>query len=175
LHDLDLTLQKVDINVYFSLTLSYNWRIVMTSLIRNKTFDRQLFILSAGLLLQAHSAFAGDSSGDAQAQARGLLEAPSVNHTVSVDSFTATQANGRVASRRDPQEQARDLLLGKPEEGSVAQSAIALDATQNGARSISAQDRRAYIDPQESARRVILGYGAPASSRNHNPIVKKPT
>jgi hypothetical protein len=155
--------------------MSHNWRIAMTSLIRNKTFDRQLFILSAGLLLQAHSVFAGDSIGDAQAQARGLLEAPSVNHAVSVDSFTATQANGRVAPRPDAQEQARDSLLGKPEEGGVAQSAIALDATQDGARSISAQDRRAYIDPQELARRVILGSGEPASSTSHTPVAKKPT
>jgi hypothetical protein len=147
----------------------------MTSLIRNKTFGRQLFILSAGLLLQAHSAFAGDSIGDAQAQARGLLEAPTVNHVASIDGFAATQANGRVAPRPDSQEQARDILLGKPERGSVSRSAIALDATRDGARSISAQDRRAYIDPQESARRVILGYGAPASSTNHKPIVKKPT
>jgi hypothetical protein len=150
----------------------------MTSLNRNKILDRRLFILSTGLLLQAHSAFAGDSIGDAQAQARGVVEAPIVNHVASVDGFTATQASGRVASRQDPQEQARDLLLGKPEEGSVTRSAIAADAAdaaEDGARSTSAQDRRAYIDPQESARRVILGSGAPASSTSHNPIVKKPT
>src|ERR1700730_14064079 len=118
----------------------------MTSLNRNKILDPRLFILSAGLLLQAHSAFAGDSIGDAQAQARSLLEAPIVNHVTSVDGFTATQASGPAASRRDPQEQARDLLLGKPEESSVTRSAIAVDATQDGARSTSAQDRRAYID-----------------------------
>jgi hypothetical protein len=147
----------------------------MTSLIRNKILDRRLFILSAGLLLQAHGAFAGDSIGDAQDQARALLEAPIVNHVLSVGGFTAAQANGRVASRPDAQEQAREVLSGKPEEGSVARSAIALDATKDGARSTSAQDRRAYIDPQESARRVILGSGAPASSTNHYPMVKKPT
>jgi hypothetical protein len=69
---------------------------------------------------------------------------------------------GHVAYRPDPQEQARALLLGKPEEGSVAQSAIAANSTRDGAQSISAQDRRAYTDPQESARRMILGPGAPA-------------
>ena len=98
----------------------------MTSLFRNKFFDRQLFILTAGLLLDAHS-----------------------------------------ASRPDPQEQARALLLGKPEEGSVAQSAIALNSTRDGALSISAQDRRAYTDSQESARRMILGPGAPAIASRH--------
>jgi hypothetical protein len=50
----------------------------------------------------------------------------------------------------------------RPEEGSVAQSAIALNSTRDGAQSISAQDPRAYTDPQESARRMILGPGAPA-------------
>jgi hypothetical protein len=134
----------------------------MTSLVRNKLFDRPLFILAAGLLLQAHSVLASDSIGDAQAQARALLDPPVVSRVMSVDAFTAAQANGHVASRSDPQEQARALLLGKPEEGSVARSAIALNSTRDGAQSISAQDPRAYTDPQESARRMILGPGAPA-------------
>ena len=129
----------------------------MTSLIRNKLFDRQLLILTAGLLLQAHSVFASDSIGDAQAQARALLDPPVVSRVMSVDGFTATQPNGHVASRPDPQEQARALLLGKPEEGSVVQSA----------QSMSAQDRRAYTDPQEAARRMILGPGAPATASRH--------
>jgi hypothetical protein len=141
---------------------THHWRIVMTSLIRDKLFDRQLLILTAGLLLQAHSAFASNSIGDAQAQARALLDPPVVSRVMSVDGFTATRANGHVASRPDPQEQARALLLGKPEESSVAQSAIALNSTRDGAQSISAQDRRAHTDPQESARRMILGPGAPA-------------
>jgi len=139
----------------------------MTSLVRNKLFDRQLFILTAGLLLQAHSVFASDSIGDAQAQARALLDPPVVSRVMSVDGFTATQANGHVASRPDPQEQARALLLGKPEKGSAAQSAIALDSTRDGEQSISAQDRRAHTDPQESARRMILGPGAPAIAARH--------
>jgi hypothetical protein len=140
---------------------THHWRIAMTSLIRNKLFDRQLLILTAGLILQAHSAFASDSTGDAQAQARALLDPPVVSRVMSVGGFTATQADGHVAYRPDPQEQARALLLGKPEEGSVAQSAIAPNSTRDGAQSISAQDRRAYTDPQESARRMILGPGAP--------------
>ena len=136
----------------------------MTSLVRNKLFDRQLFILTAGLLLQAHSVFASDSIGDAQAQARALLDPPVVSRVMSV---TATQASGHAASPSDPQEQARALLLGKPEKGSAAQSAIALDSTRDGEQSISAQDRRAHTDPQESARRMILGPGAPAIAARH--------
>lgn len=135
----------------------------MTSLIRIKFVDRQLFMLTAGLLLHAHSAFANDSIGDAQGQARALLDPPVFSRVMSVDGFTATQANGHAASRPDSQEQARALLLGKPEEGSVAQSAIALNSTRVGAQSISALDRRAYTDPQEAARRMILGPGASAS------------
>jgi hypothetical protein len=136
----------------------------MTSLVRNKLFDRQLFILAAGLLLQTHSVFAGDSMGDAQAQARALLDPPVVSRVMSV---TAAQASDHAASRSDPQEHARALLLGKPEKGSVAQSAIALKSTRDGAQSISAQNRRAHTDPQESARRMILGPGAPAIAARH--------
>jgi hypothetical protein len=130
----------------------------MISLIRNKFVDRQLFILTAGLLLQAHSAFASDSTADAQAQARALLDPPVVSRVMSVDGFADAQANAHVASRPDPQEQARALLLGKPEEGS---------AVRHGAQSISAQDRRAHTDPQETARRMILGPGAPAIASRH--------
>jgi hypothetical protein len=136
----------------------------MTSLVRNKLFDRQLLILAAGLLLQAHSVFASDSIGDAQAQARALLDPPVVSRVTSV---TATQASDHPAFRSDPQGQARALLLGQPEKGSVAQSAIALKSTRDGAQSISAQDRRAHTDPQESARRMILGPGAPAIAARH--------
>jgi hypothetical protein len=143
------------------------WRIAMTSLIRNKFLDRRLVILTAGLLLQAHSAFASDSTGDAQAQARALLDPPVVSRVMSVDGFTAAPANGRVASRPDPQEQARALLLGKAEEGSVGRSAIAIDSKRDAAKSISAQDRRAHTDPQESARRMILGPGVPAIASRH--------
>src|ERR1700719_3134767 len=143
---------------------THHRRIAMTSLVRNKLFDRQLFILAAGLLLQTHSVFASDSIGDAQAQARDLLDPPVVSRVISV---TATQASNHVASRSDPQEQARALLLGKPEKGSVAQSAIALKSTRDGVRSISAQDRRAHTDPQELARRMILGPGAPAIAARH--------
>jgi hypothetical protein len=142
---------------------THHRRISMTSLIRNKFVDRQLFMLTAGLLLQVHSAFANDSIGDAQAQARAVLDPPVVSRVMSVDGFIATQANGHAASRPDPQEQARALLLGKPEEGSVAQSAIALNSTRVGAQSVSALDRRAYTDPQEAARRMILGPDASAS------------
>jgi hypothetical protein len=145
----------------FSGSLSHHWRIAMTSLVRNKFLDRPLFILTAGLLLQAHTAFANDSAGNAQAQARAFLDPPVVSRAMSIDGFTATQADGHVASRPDPQGQARAFLLGKPEERSVVQSAIAPNSTRDGAQSISAQDRRAHTDPQESARRMILGPGAP--------------
>jgi hypothetical protein len=133
----------------------------MTSLIRNKSLDRQLFILTAGLLLHAHGVFASDSVGDAQAQARALLDRPVVSRVMSIDDSTAIQAKGHVVPRSDPQKEARALLLGKPEEGSVAQSAIAFDSTREGAQSISARDGRAYTDPQESARRMILSSSKP--------------
>jgi hypothetical protein len=47
----------------------------------NGTVNRQLFILSAGLLLQAHSAFASDPSNDVQAQAKAFFNPPAVAHS----------------------------------------------------------------------------------------------
>jgi hypothetical protein len=132
----------------------------MTTLTRTKTLNRRLFILSAGLLLQAHNVFASDSIGDAQAQARAFLDPAVVHHATNVEALATTQANNRVERRADAQELARALLLGKSTADSAAQSPAARSFAGKGTPSDSAQNRHAYSDPQEVARRMILGNGA---------------
>jgi hypothetical protein len=51
--------------------------------------------------------------------------------------------------------------LGQSKESGAAQTAIVGDSKALGAPSHSTQDRRAYSDPQEAARRMILGIGTP--------------
>jgi len=132
----------------------------MRSFIRNKTFGRRLILLSSGLLLATQSVIAAEPS-DAQAQARALLNPPVASHVISAETRTSTQANDRSATRPDAQAMARALLLGQSNESGAAQTAIVRDSKAEGAPSHSTQDRRAYSDPQEAARRMILGIGAP--------------
>jgi hypothetical protein len=117
-------------------------------------------VLSAGFLLQAHSAFANEPIGDAQARARALLDPPVVRHVIGVETSASTQANDR-AAHPDAQALARALLLGQSKESGAAQTAIVRDSKAPGAPSHSTQDRRAYFDPQEAARLMILGSGTP--------------
>ncbi len=138
----------------------------MTTLTRTKTLNRQLLILSAGLLLQAHSVFAGDSVGDAQAQARAFLDPAVVHHATTVGTLATTGANDRAAPRAGAQELAR-AFLDRSTAGNAAQTSSIRSSAGKGAPSGSAQNRRDDSDPQEAARRMILGSGArPAVSHS---------
>jgi hypothetical protein len=132
----------------------------MTTLNRKNTFNPQLFILSAGLLLQSHSAFASDPSNDAQAQARALLDPPVVHHVIAGQSSSETSANDPTRMTADAQELARALLSGKSITNGSVPLASARNAVEGGEQAVSDQDHRAYSDPQEAARRMILGLGA---------------
>ncbi len=131
----------------------------MTTLTRTKTLNRQLLILSAGLLLQAYSVFAGDSVGDAQAQARAFLDPAVVHHATTVGTLATTRANDRAAPHAGAQELAR-ALLDRSTAGYAAQPSSIRSAAGKGAPSGSAQNRHADSDAQEAARRMILGSGA---------------
>jgi hypothetical protein len=135
----------------------------VTALDYTKTFSRPLVILAAGLMLQAHSAFAGDPTGDAQAQARDLLNRPVAHHVIAVETSANSRANDRSTARADAQESARALLSGR----SFGTARSATVRVQEGAPSASAQDRHSYGDPQDAARRMILG--ATPSSRSQSP------
>jgi hypothetical protein len=117
--------------------------------------------LSAAFLLQAHSAFANDAIGDAQAQARALLDPPVLT---GAKIRVSTQPNDQSAAHPDAQALARALLLGRSNESGASQAAIVRHAKAPGTGSSSEQGRRAYANPEEAARRMILGSRAPAVS-----------
>jgi hypothetical protein len=124
-------------------------------------------VFSAGVLLQAHSAFASDPIGDAQNQARALLDPPAASHVISVETGTSVQVNNRVAPHADAQELARALLLGQSNESGAAKRGIVRDSKAPGTRPSSAQTQLAYSDPQEAAHRMILGIGERTVASTH--------
>jgi hypothetical protein len=125
-------------------------------------------VLSAVALLRAYSALAGEPIGDAQAQARALLNPPVASHVTSVEAGTSTQTSDHVAPRADAQEFARALLSGKPIDGNATRSSIVRNAAGEGTQSSSAQGRRVYsADAQEAAHRMILGIGEPVLTSTH--------
>jgi hypothetical protein len=149
----------------------------MITLNRRNTLKPQLFILSAGLLLQAHSALASDPNSDAQSQARALLDPPVVHHVIAGEFSSGTSTNDQSSVVADAQELARALLSGK----SISDGAVALSSARNAVearvQSASGQDHRSYRDPQEAARRMILGLAAPdvahsVASASESPAVK---
>jgi len=118
----------------------------MKSLIPAKTLGHSLALISAVFLLHANSVFAAEFVGDAQTQAQDLLSG-TVDGRARIVESQAIPSDSEQTSRLDPQEQARQLVLGKPKI-----SATPAVATRG--------DPRTYDDPQESARRMILGRGA---------------
>jgi hypothetical protein len=131
----------------------------MNSFIPVKTLKYGLVLISAAFLL-GNGVLAAEAAGDAQSQARDLLSGTVDGRAKVVDQLPATEADGVRAPGLDPQEQARQLILGKPissrlngpAAGLADTSAAPLESTQGG--------HRTYADPQELARRMILGSGA---------------
>jgi hypothetical protein len=149
----------------------------MITLNRKNIFNPQLLIFSAGLLLQAHRALASDPNSDAQTQARALLEPPVVHHVIAGEFSSGASANNQTRVVADAQELARALLSGKPISDGAAALASARNAHEERVQSVSGQDHRSYSDPQEAARRMILGLAAPAvahsvASASESPVVK---
>jgi hypothetical protein len=106
----------------------------MTTLNRKSTFNPQLCIFFAGLLLQAHRAFASDPSNDAQAQVRAFLDPPVVHHVIAAQGNASSPANDRTLMYQDAQQE-------RP----------VPDSDQN---------YRVSSDPQEAMRRMIRALGA---------------
>jgi len=100
---------------------------------------------------------------DAQQQARDLLTGSAIHQGTVAPSSPIIAVSEHSVSNVDPQEQARRLILGPPQAGTVIGTTIAL-ALVNPPLS----NRSAKSDPQELARRMILG----AQSAN-SPIPKR--
>jgi hypothetical protein len=126
---------------------SHNWRIIMNSPTSMKTLSRRLILISAAILINANTVLAADRIGDAQIQARDLLSGTVGGRSKIIDKSLAISADQK--SYPDPQEQARQLVLGKPSfDGPVSRELAALSAR---------RDARVHTDPLELARRMILG------------------
>ena len=123
----------------------------MISLNRSKALG--LVLATAGILLQAHNAFAADVPGDAQMQARDLLSGTGRSTAAKV--VDAKSADGAHALNAEPQDQARQIILGKPSGDRVAGRVTDSDLEMTSVGRV----RSAETDPQESARRMLQARG----------------
>jgi hypothetical protein len=142
-------------------------RFAMNPLIPAKTLGHGLVLISALFLLQANSALAAEAVGDAQRQAGDLLSGTVGGRAKMVDASRAIASASERTPSLDPQEQARQLILGKPNLGGTRGRPVALGAQINATPAVATRgNHRGYADPQESARRMILGYraGVPSDS-----------
>jgi hypothetical protein len=138
---------------------TYNWRIILKSFISSNTFGRRLMLASAGLLLCANGALAAEVVADAQMQARDLLSGTVGGRPKFADVSSAVPTDDRHVPTIDPQEQARELILGKNFAGTAHQAA-SLDSKTDAIPVASVQPiRGSDIDGQELAQRMILGNG----------------
>jgi hypothetical protein len=132
----------------------------MNSFIPVKTLKYGLVLISAAFLL-GNGVLAAGAVGDAQSQARDLLSGTVDGRAKVVDQSPASGADGVRTPGLDPQEQARQLILGKPISSRIKGPVAALGTDTQPVSAGSAQgDHRTHVDPQESARRMILGSGA---------------
>jgi hypothetical protein len=139
----------------------------MNPLIPAKTLGHGLVLISALFLLQANNALAAEAVGDAQRQASDLLSGTVGGRARMVDASRAIASASEQTPGLDPQEQARQLILGKPNLGGTHGRPAALGAQTNATPAVATRgNHRRYADPQESARRMILGYraGVPGDS-----------
>jgi hypothetical protein len=114
-----------------------------------------LVLASAGILFHAHSALAADVLEDTQMQARDLLSGTVGARSRTTQETVATSAGDAHAFKLEPQEQARQLILGKPRGDSPAGRVMDSDLEMTSVRGV----RRAAGDPQEAARRMLLAVG----------------
>jgi hypothetical protein len=138
---------------------TYHWRVILKSLIPSNTLGRRLMLTSAALLLCANGAPAAEVVGDAQMQARDLLSGTVGGRPKIADVSSASPTDDRHVLNLNPQEQARDLILGKNFAGTAHQAASP-DSRTDAMPSASVQRiRRADIGGQELAQRMLLGNG----------------
>jgi hypothetical protein len=118
----------------------------MTSFIPGKTLGR-LMLISAGILLHANGALAAKFVSDPQMQASDLLSGTVGGRAKITDESSAVPDEGRNAVNPDPQQQARQMILGTPKSAGIADRAVDFDS----------KTKVTPPDGQESARRMLLG------------------
>jgi hypothetical protein len=131
----------------------------MNSRISMKILSRRLIAISAAILINANTVLAASRVGDAQMQARDLLSGTVGGRTKIIDKSLAISADHHQKSYRDPQEQARQLILGKPRFDGTVSRGFAVQSKTNVAVPVSTRQNGVHTDAQELARRMILGTG----------------
>jgi hypothetical protein len=116
--------------------------------------------MAAAILLHANMVLAAEFVGDAQMQARDLLSATIGGRAKIADASPAISAHGHETSNLDPQEQARELILGERTFGHVAGRRVALDSKTKVSAAAPERGKGRESDAQALARRMILGIGA---------------
>jgi hypothetical protein len=133
----------------------------MNSPIPIETLIYRLILFASAILLHPNDVLASEFVGDAQMQARDLLSGTVGGQAKTVDRSLPKSGDGGQTSNVDPQDQARQLILGKTNFGKINGRARALEPRMNATPALSTQGNpRTYPDPQESARRMILGEAA---------------
>ena len=125
--------------------------------VRRKNF--RTVAIAGAILLHSNSIFASEFLGDAHMQARDLLSGTVGGQAKAIDSLPKSDDSEQTPNI-DPQDQARQLILGKKDFGNGSDRAMPLEEM-NATPALSIQgNRRIDSDPQESARRMILGEAA---------------
>jgi hypothetical protein len=121
--------------------------------------------MSAAIFINANTVLAADRVGDAQIQAQDLLTGTVGGKTKSIDKSLVISADQR--SYPDLQTQARQLILGKSSFDGAATRESSVQSKTNAPPPTSARrDDFAHTDPQELARRMILGAGVNRKERS---------
>jgi hypothetical protein len=135
----------------------------MKSFLSSNTLAHRLMLASAGLLIGANGALPAEIVGDAQMQARDLLSGTVGGQPRFADVSSAIPTDDSYVRYVDPQEQARELILGK-HFADTAHQATSLDSDSASdpdpmpAASIQSV-RRVDNGGQALAQRMILGGG----------------
>jgi hypothetical protein len=124
----------------------------MNALTSTKTSAHRWVLISAGILLYAHGVLAAPPVGDAQQQARDLLLGTTNGLARPIAKFPTVATDGHSTAYLDPQEQARQIILGTSHRGSVVAGAAASTPAVS-----TRSNHQTYSDPQETARRLLLG------------------
>jgi hypothetical protein len=119
-----------------------------------------LFVpMAAAILLHTNMVLATEFVGDAQMQARDLLSGTVGGRAKIVDAPSAIPSHGHETSNLDPQEQARELILGNRTRGRLAPRRVALYSKTKVSAALPERGKGRESDAQQLARRMILGIG----------------
>lgn len=130
----------------------------MHSRISMKILSRRLILISAVILVNTNTVLAANRVGDAQMQARDLLSGTVGGKAKVIDKSLAISADHLQKPYPDPQTQARQLILGKPSFDGAESREFAVQSKTDVPTLVSPRrNDSAHTDPQELARRMILG------------------